>query len=233
MVLKASAAVVVALVMTTVAGCDDGGKTGTPTTRSLPLHRPGSSAASTPTVPIPTEKQLRQALIQPPAGAVGVTRASGRADTLLARIGARRASNVVTQSPDCLAPGSGYRQALGSTPAAYLSYGGVGAYSTVLLFATSEAKARQAVTRGVPEECRSVKASAGGTTMTATVVSDDPLDLGEGGRIAKIDEVTGGVRLHVWDARSSAPVTSGPARSAVRTPPGRTRCGWPGRSTAR
>ncbi|WP_433183637.1 hypothetical protein [Actinoallomurus sp. CA-150999] len=199
MVLKASAVVVAGLVMTAAAGCDGGGKNGTPTTGSLPQHRPGSPAASTPSVRY-TAEQLERALIKPPADATNVKTESGVADTVLSRLGESGPSAAAgTPAPGCMARGPAGRWAVGRTPVAFLSFGRGETFSTVLLSASSDAQTRRFLTQALPKTCRSVRTNVGGTSTTATIVADDPYAIGEGGRVRETDETTGGVRLRVWE----------------------------------
>ncbi|MFL6051957.1 MAG: hypothetical protein ACJ72W_03415 [Actinoallomurus sp.] len=194
----AATAIIAATVMVAQAGCDSSGshdktsKAGaTPTPRA-------ASTSSSPSVRY-TAEQLKRAVIDPPADATHVKTESGTADTVITRFGATGATAAVTAAPGCITSGPAGLGAAGRTPTALVSFTRGQTFTAVMLFAVSDAQARQRATRPLPKACRSFKATAGGTTMSAKTVTDDPYTLGNGGRIHEMDETTSGVHVHLWN----------------------------------
>jgi hypothetical protein len=203
---SAAAAIIAATAMMAQTGCDTGGRhQDEAEARSSAAGRSASPTASASPSVRYTAEQLKRALIEPPAGATNVKSGSGTADTVLARYLGPSASPVVTDTPDCAAPGLAGGRAAGPAPAAFLTFTAGETFSDVLLAATEDAKAKQLATQAMPKACRSTKAHAGGTTITATVVSDDPFPIGEGGRIRETDQMSGGTRIRVWDIAFTGP----------------------------
>ncbi|MEV5752003.1 hypothetical protein AB0L00_29650 [Actinoallomurus sp. NPDC052308] len=196
----AAAAIIVATAMMAQTGCDStGGHGKVSKVGQTPAPGAGSTAASASPSARYTAEQLKRALIDPPAGATRVRTESGPADTVITGFGATGATAAVTAAPGCTASGPAGLGAATRTPTALMSFTQGQTFTTVMLSAVSDAQARQRATRPFPKACRSFKATAGGTTMSARTVTDDPYTLGEGGRIREMDETTSGVHVHLWN----------------------------------
>ncbi|WP_329261159.1 hypothetical protein OG417_25770 [Actinoallomurus sp. NBC_01490] len=199
------AAIVVMVAVAASASCHGGGeKSAAPTTASPHGGRSGSASA-TPASASPryTARQLAGALIKPPAGAAAISKGSGPYETVIKKLsgGAPQA----TGNPSCDAMGRTGIDVTGSMPSAFVSFAQVGRSPSEVLVAVPDPVAEQAVTQPVPQACRTIKARAAGTTVTATVVSDEPLHIGDGGRIIRTDQVTGGTRLRSWQVFFTGP----------------------------
>lgn len=201
----ARAAIVVVVAVTALTGCRDGDKKiAAPTTASPRGGQSGSaSATSASASPSYTARQLAGALIKPPAGAAAISKGSGRYETVIKKFsgGARPATGDLS----CGGVGRTGINVAGSVPSAFVSFAEVGRSPSELLIAASGPAARQVVTQSVPQACRTVRAQMGGTAITATVISDEPLDIGDGGRIIRTDEVTSGTRLRSWQVLFTGP----------------------------
>ncbi|WP_285619246.1 hypothetical protein [Actinoallomurus iriomotensis] len=186
------AATVAVVAVTAMTGCRGGETSAVPATASPHGEQSGSASTS----PGHTARQLAGALIEPPAGAVAVSRGSGPFETVTKKLSG--GAPPVTGDLSCGGPGRTGINVAGSAPSAFVSFAQVGRSPSELLVAASGPAAEQAVAQPIPRACRTVKARAGGTTITAKVISDQPLDIGDGGRIVQTDEVTGGTRLRAW-----------------------------------
>jgi hypothetical protein len=199
------AAIVVTVAVAASAGCHGGGGKSAAPTAAPPHGGRIGSASATPASASPryTARQLADALIKPPAGAAAISKGSGPYETVIKKLsgGAPQA----TGDPSCQGMGRTAIDLTGSMPSAFVSFAQVGRSPSEVLVAVPDPVAEQAVTQPIPRACRTVKASAAGTTVTATVVSDEPLDIGDGGRIIRTDQVTGGTRLRSWQVFFTGP----------------------------
>jgi hypothetical protein len=163
------------------------------------------SASATPASASPsyTARQLAAALIKPPAGAAAISTGSGPYATVLKKLSG--GAPAATGDPSCGGIGRTGTDVVASVPSAFVSFAQVGRSPSELLAAASPPAAEQAITQPLPRACRTVKARVGGTTVTATVISDEPLKIGDGGRIIRTDEVTGGTRLRLWQVLFTGP----------------------------
>jgi hypothetical protein len=188
--------------MTALAGCNDGsGNTAKPAAGTTS----GSPSASAAAVKNYTAAQLKKALIKPPAGAMDVTTGSGSYDKVLAKFSGGAASKPVEEESSCDTLSRAQFKQIASTPSAFVSFGQIKGFSSVLLVAIPGAEAKSAAVEPVPQACRTTKTHVGGTTVTAKVVSDEAFDLGDGGRIVRSDETSGGVHLRSWQITFAGP----------------------------
>lgn len=200
---RAARAAIVAVVAVT--GCHGGGqKSAAPTTASPHGGLSGSpSATSAPASPGYTARQFADALIKPPAGATAVVRVSGPLKTVLKKLSA--GALPVTGDLPCTKIGSLDINVIGSEPSAFVSFPQVGRTPSELLTAASGPAAKQAVTQPIPRACRTTKIHVGRIAVTIKMISDEPLDIGDGGRIIQTEQVTGGTRLRSWQVLFTAP----------------------------
>lgn len=167
----------------------------------------GTSATPSPSVAVKnyTAKQLAKALITPPTGAAAVRSASGSYADVLAKQseGAPKAGAIGDSA--CGAPGKAEMKQFLKMPSAFVDFAQVERSTSVQLLAAPGEPERQEALAPMPKECRSVKARIGGKTFTSKVVTDEPFDLADGGRIRRTDEVSGGIKLHSWDVAFVGP----------------------------
>ena len=197
------AAIAAAAVMTVFTACDPGpGKTAKPTVDTTS----GSPTASATPVRNYTAAQLKKALIKPPAGAMATRMGSGSYDKVLAKFSGHDAPKLTDDHSSCGSLSRTDLKQLATTPSAFVSFAQVERSSSVLLVAIPGSEAKQAAAEPVPAACRTSKAKVGGTTVTAKVVSDEAFGIGgDGGRIVRTDETSGGVRLRLWDITLAGP----------------------------
>lgn len=193
-------AIAAVVVMTVLAGCDPGPEKAAPAAGT-----PSRSASATPAKNY-TAEQLKKALITPPKGAMAVKTGSGPFDKVLAKFsgGAERPPEEDSSCGTGTLSGTELEQTA-SVPSAFVSFAQIGRSASVLLVAMPGPQARQAATEPVPQACRSVKARMGGTTVTSKVVLDEAVGIGDGGRIVRSDETTGGLRLRSWQVTFAGP----------------------------
>jgi hypothetical protein len=195
-------AMVAAAVMTVFAGCDTGSGT---TAKPAADTTSGSPSASAAPAKNYTAEQLKKALIKPPAGAMDTMTGSGSYDKVLKKFSGADAPELNEDQSSCDSLSHAELKEVASTPSAFVSFAQLERYSSVLLVAIPGSEAKQAVAEPVPEGCRTTKTKVGGTTVTAKVVSDEAFDLGDGGRIVRTDQRTGGVRLRSWQITFAGP----------------------------
>ena len=190
------AAVVVVMAL---AGCRSGEKE-----KAAPTG--GSASGDASATPSPsaavknyTARQLAKALITPPAGAAAVRRASGSYADVLAKQSEGAPKAGASGVSACGALSKAEMKQFQKMPSAFIDFAQLERSTSVQLLAAPGELDRQAALAPMPEECRSTKARMGGTTFTSKVVTDEPFDLAEGGRIRRTDEVSGGTKLHSWD----------------------------------
>ena len=195
-------AVAAAAVMTVFTACDPGpGDTAKPAGDTTSE----SSTASAAPVKDYTAAQLKKALIKPPAGAMDTMTGSGSYDKVLQKFSGVDAPELTDGQSSCDSLSRADLKQLASTPSAFVSFAQMERYSSVLLVAIPGSEAKQAAAEPVPEACRTTKTKVGGTTVTAKVVSDEAFDLGDGGRIVRSDETSGGIRLRSWQITFAGP----------------------------
>ena len=202
----ACTAVVVALVTTGLAGCNVGGnKKATPAAGSPSGGQNGSASAGTTPAKSYTAAQLKRALIHPPAGATDTRTGSGSFTKVLAKIAAGAPGEDTPDDSSCDALSRADLKRLRTVPSAFVTFTQGERFSSVLLVAAPGSQAKQAATEPVPQACRTTKTHMGGMTITAKVVSDEPFDLGDGGRISQTDETSDGMRLRSWQVDFAGP----------------------------
>ncbi|MFB9833865.1 hypothetical protein [Actinoallomurus acaciae] len=201
----AQAAAVAVVTVTAVTGCHGGGRSGAAPTTASPHDGLGGSPSATPTSASPgyTARQLANALIEPPAGATATVRTSGPLTTVLKKLSA--GAPPVTDELPCTRVGPLDIKDIGSKPSAFVSFPQVGRSPSELLTAVPGQPAEQAITQPVPRACRTIETRVGRVPVTVKMVSDEPLDIGDGGRIIQTDQVTGGTRLHSWQVLFTGP----------------------------
>jgi hypothetical protein len=190
--------VVAAVVITAVAGCQ-GEKADT--TAAAPSPSPSAS----PSVKSYTAKQLKSALIDPPAGAAAVRTGSGSFTKVLKKLSRGAGMDDATGDSACGELGGDDLKQLESMPTAFVDFAQVGRSSSVLLLADPRSLGKETIKEPVPQACRSTKSRVGGTTITAKVVSDEAFDLADGGRIVRTDQTDGVARLRVWEISYAGP----------------------------
>jgi hypothetical protein len=195
-----STAIAAVVVMTVLAGCDPGPEKAAPA-----ADTPSRSASATPAKNY-TAAQLKKALITPPKGAMAVTKGSGSFDKVIAKFsgGAEQPAEEDSSCGTGTLSGTELKQ-VASVPSAFVSFAQIERNSSVLLVAMPGPLARQAATEPVPQACRSTKTRVGGTTITSKVVLDEAVDIGDGGRIVRNDEMSGGVPLRSWQVTFAGP----------------------------
>ena len=195
-------AVASAAVMTVFTACDPGpGDTAKPAAETTS----GSPTASAAPAKNYTAGQLKKALIKPPAGAMDATTGSGAYDKVLAKFAGGAASELAEDQSSCDSLSQADLKQLATTPSAFVSFAQMERYSSVLLVAIPGSEAKEAATEPVPEACRTTKTKVGGTTVRAKVVSDEAFAIGDGGRIVRTDETSGGIRLRSWQITFAGP----------------------------
>ena len=191
-------AVIAAVVITALAGCQ-GEKEKAATTAATPK----SSASASASVKSYTAKQLKGALIDPPAGAEEVRTGSGSFAKVLKKI--TEGTGDVTDDSACGELSKGDLKQLQSMPTAFVDFAQINRSSSVMLLADPDSLGKQAITEPTPQECRTTKSRMGGMTLTVKVVSDEAFDLGDGGRIIRTDQTDGVTRLRMWEATFAGP----------------------------
>jgi hypothetical protein len=192
--------VVAAVAVTALAGCQ-GEKT--TTTAATPSHSPSSSAS--PSVRSYTAKQLKGALIDPPAGAQAVRTGSGSFAKVLKKLSRGAGTDDTTNDSACGELRGGDLDRLEPRPTAYVDFAQVGRSSSVVLVADPDSLGKEKIKEPLPRACRSTTSRVGGTTITTKVVSDQAFDLGDGGRIIRTDQTDGVMRLRVWEIGYAGP----------------------------
>jgi hypothetical protein len=195
-------AIVAAAVMTVFAGCDT--SSGDPAKPAADTTSGSPSASAAPAKKY-TAGQLKKALIKPPAGAMAIRTRSGSWDKVLGKYAGGREAELSENKSACDSLTHANLKKLASTPSAFVSFAQIERSSSVMLVAITGAEAKHAATEPVPEACRTTKAKVGGSTLTAKVVSDEAFDLGDGGRIVRTEQTSGGVRLRTWQITFSGP----------------------------
>jgi hypothetical protein len=190
--------VIAAVVITALAGCQ-GEKEKAATTAATPK----SSASASPSVKSYTAKQLKGALIDPPAGAEAVRTGSGSFAKVLKKI--TEGTGDVTDDSACDELSKGDLKQLQSMPTAFVDFAQINRSSSVMLLADPDSLGKQAITEPTPQECRTTKSRMGGMTLTVKVVSDEAFDLGDGGRIIRTDQTDGVTRLRMWEVTFAGP----------------------------
>jgi hypothetical protein len=167
----------------------------------------GTSATPTPSAVVKnyTAKQLAKALITPPAGAAAVRRVSGSYADVLAKQSGGAPKGGASGDSACGALGKAEMKQLQKMPSAFIDFAQLERSTSAQLLAAPGEPDRQAALAPIPKECRSAKARMGGTTFTSKVVTDEPFDLADGGRIRRTDEVSGGMKLRSWDVTFVGP----------------------------
>jgi hypothetical protein len=202
---KPHAAVAGVVVMTSLAGCQ-GGARNTPT--PVAGSPRGGQETSAPSVREKnyTAGQLENALINPPTGATYTKRGSGPYDKVLKKFsGGGTSENVKEEGSSCGVNSRDDSKLFGSVPSAFVSFTQGERSLSVVLVAAPGAEAKQAAIEPIPKACRSTRIRVGGTTITTTVVSDEPFAIGDGGRISRSDEVSDGLRLRSWEVTFAGP----------------------------
>jgi hypothetical protein len=192
--------VVVAVGIMALAGCQ-GEEEKVTTTAATPSSSPSASASAKSY----TAKELKGALIDPPAGAEQVRTGSGSYTKVLKKLSEGIGSDDTTDEPACGELTSGDLKQMQSMPTAFVDFAQIERSSSVLLLADPSSLGKKAVTDPVPQACRSVKSRVGGTTITSKVVSDESFDFADGGRISRTDQTDGTLRLRVWEATFAGP----------------------------
>jgi hypothetical protein len=167
----------------------------------------GTSATPSPSATVKnyTAKQLAKALITPPAGAAAIRRASGSYADVLAKQSEGAPKDGASGDSACRALSKADMKQFQKVPSAFVDFAQLERSTSVQLLAAPGGLDRQAALTPIPKECRSAKARIGGTTFTSKVVTDEPFDLADGGRIRRTDEVSGGMKLHSWDVTFVGP----------------------------
>jgi hypothetical protein len=190
---RALPVIIAGLAVTAPAGCRSTERASPPAHPRTTARTPGPSAPAKRY----TAAQLAKALITPPSGAAAVHRSSGP----LADLIAEQSKGAPTGVSACGRPGDRFQRA----PSAFVDFAQVERGSLVQLLAIPGEPDRRTALTPIPAACRSIKARAGGTTYTAKVVTDEPFDLADGGRIRGTDQRSHGISLHTWDVTFIGP----------------------------
>lgn len=200
-----TAGVVIAatVAMTLLSGCDDGGgKKAAPATST-----PAASSPATTTLALKyTAEQLKDALIEPPAGAGDVKTASGTFDEVLGTFSDGEPAEEVTADPgdaSCGPQGDLDDFPESTTPAASLDFAQIEITSSVLL--TARAGEGKPGFRPMPKACRTMKSRVGDDTITTKIFYEKPVDIGDGGWVTGTDQLTGGDVIRSWEVVFVAP----------------------------
>jgi hypothetical protein len=195
------AAVVVVMAL---AGCQSGEKKTAPT-RGPVSRSTGVTPSPSTAVKTYTAKQLAKALINPPADAAAIRRASGSYADVLAKQAGGAPKDGTSGDSTCGGAGKADMKQFQKVPSAFIDYAQLERSSSVQLLAAPTELDQQAALAPMPKECRFTRARIGGTTVTSKVVTDEPFDLADGGRIRRTDEVSGGMKTRSWDVTFAGP----------------------------